>query len=165
MVAEQEQLIKELSMGANDRVLEIMSDEGEFISLFIDNVDEVETIEVDPGLTYLTSWKEFQSNVHNHFVFCGHPYYFLKKKIEDHAEVDIIIVNADRMDRSREIWGLIGILEPRWVILTYTELKVGEHNKRLMEACGFKIMKQEVDLNNGIFKKFCVGCSSKCYSD
>lgn len=161
MVAEKEQLTKIFSVSSEYLVLEIMSDESGFISKLAKNVSEVETIEEDSGMACSASWNDLHTKVHNHFVFCGHPYDFLKKKIEEHAKIDIIIVNADRLERSDEIWSLIERLEPRWVLLTYRENRIGEYNKRLMKAGGFKVVKQDSELNNVVSKRFCVGCKSR----
>ena len=157
MVAEKEQLTKSLRLGAECRVLEVMSDESGFSSELAKMVREIETIEEDSGHICSASWKDLRAKVCNHFVFCGRPYDFIKKKIEEQAKIDMIIVNADRLEQNEEIWSQIEQLAPRLVLLTYREIRIGEYNKRLMKADGFKVVKQDSELSNAIAKRYCVG--------
>lgn len=165
MVVEEELLVKLLNLDSNNIILEIMSNEGKFSNLFGERGRKVETIESDPALACLESLKSFRSRVHNHFVFCGSPQDFLRKKIDENAEVDTIIVNTDRLRCVEGIWRQIKILQPLLVIMTWTEERKGQRNKQFMTANGFEIIIKEEELKNGISEKFCVGCCSKCYSD
>ena len=123
MVAEKEQLTKSLRLGAECRVLEVMSDESGFSSELAKMVREIETIEED----------------------------------SEQAKIDMIIVNADRLEQNEEIWSQIEQLAPRLVLLTYREIRIGEYNKRLMKAGGFRVVKQDSELSNAIAKRYCVG--------
>lgn len=161
MIAEKGRWNKLFYLGENDSVLEIMSSEDKELRSLTARVREVETIETDPGVVCSAAWRNFHSNRGNHFIFCGKPYVFLQKKIENKAKVDAVIVNSDRMEMPEKIWNLVGILNPVKVILTFCENENGEYHKKLMEANGFKIIKQEGDFENGISEKFCVGCGSK----
>lgn len=161
MITEKEQLTKSLRLGSEYRVLEVMSDESGFSSELAKTVKEIETIEEDAGMACSVSWKDLRVKVYNHFVFCGHPYDFLKKKIEEQAKIDMIIVNADRLEQNEEIWNLIEQLGPRLVLLTYREIRKGEYNKRLMKTGGFKVIKQNSELSNAIAKRYCVGCRNR----
>lgn len=162
MAAEKELLNNVLGIESADTALEIMRDEGNFICLL---AREVETIETDPEKAYSEYGGDSREKTCNHMVFCGNPFAFLKKKISEKAQIDIILVNADRLKEPRKIWNMIGTLNPSRVILCYRESRKGVFNKKLMVANGFKITKQEVEFDNGISEKFCVGCSDKCDSD
>lgn len=62
----------------------------------------------------------------------------------------MIVVNTDRLEKSCDIWKMIGILAPPVVVLGYREPERGEYNRSLMRTCGFRIVKQEVQLHRQI---------------
>lgn len=163
MVVDREQVVKLLNLGMNDRVLEILSSDGKDIGSFGGMVREMETVEDDPEKAYSGNRRVINVKAENHFIFCGNPYIFLKKKIEDHAEFDAVIVHVDRLEYPRKMWNLIEQLNPLWVILTYKMPGNGKYNKRLMEAYGFEIIWQENDLPNSIEERVCIGRNKKCY--
>lgn len=164
MVAERGQAVSRLDLDTQASVLEIMTGESDMIHSFVKGVRQVETIEADPASAYLASWKSVQAREQKHLVFCGQPHTFLRQKIDNYAKIDIVMIHADRLEHSRKVWSLIAILKPRWVILAYSNSRKGKYNKKLMEINGFKIIKQEGDITNGISERFCVGCCNERYS-
>lgn len=62
----------------------------------------------------------------------------------------MIVVNTDRLEKSCDIWKMIGIRAPPVAVLGYREPERGEYNRSLMQTCGFRIVKQEVQLHRQI---------------
>ena len=151
---EKEVITDKLGVNLVNTALEIMCDEGNIICSL---AKEAEAVDIDPERAYLEYESANRKNLQEHMVFCGNPVAFLKKKIEEEKQFDMVVVNTDRLEKSRDIWKLIGILAPPVVILGYREQEKGEYNRQLMRTSGFRIMKQEVELNHHITEKFCVG--------
>ena len=57
-------------------------------------------------------------------------FYYDKKK-----QIDMIVVNTDRLEKSCDIWKMIGILAPPVAVLGYREPERGEYNRSLMRTC------------------------------
>lgn len=163
MVVDKKQEEKLFDLGINESALEILSGNGRGIGSFRGKVHEMETIEVDPEQAYSGTWKSASLKVENHFIFCGNPYIFLKKKIENQADYEVVIVHADRLEYPRKVWNLIEQLRPFWIILAYKSLGVGKYNKRLMEAHGFETIWQECDSEDGIEEKIYIAKNRKCF--
>lgn len=47
----------------------------------------------------------------------------------------MIVVNTDRLEKSCDIWKMIGILAPPVAVLGYREPERGEYNRSLMRTC------------------------------
>ena len=162
MAIEKEKISDILGIRPVDTALEIMCDEGNKICSL---AKEVKTVETDPKKAYVEYENVNGDNSRRHFVFCGNPVIFLKKMIAEKARVDLVEVNTDRLADPPAIWKLIGILAPPIVILGYRDKEKGAYHRDLMQSSGFKIIKQEVELNEDISEKFCVGRSNKFHSN
>lgn len=151
---EKEVMTSILGIGSVNTALEIMCDEGNIICSL---AREAEAVDTDPEKAYFEYASVNRKKSYEHIVFCGNPVTFLRKKIAEEKKVDMIVVNTDRLEKSCDIWKMISILAPSIVVLGYREQEKGEYNRRLMRTSGFRIMKQEVELNRQMSEKFCVG--------
>lgn len=154
MMMEKEIISGMLGVSSVNTALGIMCDEGNIICSL---AREAEAVDIDPEKAFLEYESVNRKNLQEHIVFCGNPVTFLKKKIEEEKQFDMVVVNTDRLEKSHDIWKLIGILAPSVVVLGYREQEKGEYNRQLMRTNGFQIMKQEIELNRHITEKFCVG--------
>lgn len=78
---------------------------------------------------------------------------------------DIIIVNADRLQKPYEIWKRISILKPERVVLHCDGKESEICNRQLMMKNGYKIINQEVEKHGKVSRKFYVGSRNKFHSD
>ncbi len=128
-----------LKMSDSCRVLELMYDGEEDLNLYFEGIQERETIEEEPDIACLLTCTTAYENAYKHSVMCGNAHSYLLCKAKRKECFEAIVVHADKMYCSSDIWHLIGALRPTWVLILYKNMKKGELHKKMMTSCGFEL--------------------------
>lgn len=144
-----------LKMMDNGKVLELMCDEDVDVNSFFEGIQELETIEEEPDMACLWTCTMACKNNYKHSVLCGNPSSYLYCKAKRDESYEAVIVHADRMYCSQEIWNQIEALRPTWILMVYKSWKKGELHRKMMRSHGFEVVLQNEDTT----RKLCLGRS------
>lgn len=150
------QKIMPLKMIDNSRVLELMCDKDVDVNSFFEGIQELETVEEEPDMACLQTCARAYENNYKHSILCGNPYSYLYCKTKRNECYEAVVIHADRMYCSQEVWKLIEALKPTWVLMIYKSWKKGELHRKMLRLHGFEVVLQ----NEETTKKICL-CRKK----
>lgn len=140
MLISKGQEIMPLKLTDNGRVLELMYDEKMDANMYFEGIQEMETIEEEPDMACLLTCAKTCEYSYKHSVLCGSPFSYLFCKVKRKESFEAVIVHADRIRCSPEMWRMIVMLMPTWIIIMCRSRKKGELHKKMMWSCGFELL-------------------------